>query len=182
MIPVNKWLSLEEFQQTRPDDGQLLWLSEYGSMTELLMLAGLSPLKVKVEFSAHQIPNPEEQLFLKLAQRRWPFVREVMMYVDNEPWIFGRSIIPNDTINGIGGRLKLLGNKPLGKVLFDDKSTERLFIEVAKISKVHYLYPQNFGPEPPDYLWARRSLFCFRRLPIMVQEVFLPNCPFKLPE
>ena len=175
-------MSLQEFQQTRPDDGQYLWLSEYGSMTKLLILAGLSPLKVKVGFSAHQMPNAEEQLFLKLGKRRWPYVREVMMYVDNEPWIFGRSIIPDDTLNGSGGRLKLLGNKPLGKVLFDDKSTERLFIEVAKISKAHYLYPQNVDQDASEYLWARRSLFCFHRLPIMVQEVFLPNCPFQLPD
>ena len=151
-------------------------------MTRLLRLAGLNPLKVKVVLSTHQKPNNEEQSFLSLKQREWPYIREVMMYVDNEPWIFGRSVIPDESVNGSGGRLKLLGNKPLGMILFDDKRTERLSIEVAKISKLHNLFPNTIVNELPEHLWARRSLFKFHKLPIMVQEVFLPKCSFELPK
>ena len=182
VMPVDQWFSLFEFQQTHPDDNQYLWLSEYGSMTSRLMAAGFGSLKVDVVNSAHQIPVKEEQYFLELRQRKRSYIREVIMHVDNKPWMYGRTVIPTTSLCGSLGQLKLLGNKPLGKVLFEDKSTVRLFIEVAKISKAHHLYSKYINNEHSNYLWARRSLFYFHSFPLLVQEVFLPNCPFQLPD
>ena len=100
------------------------------------------------------------------------------MHVDNKPWMFGRTIIPAKTLKGTGGQLKLLGDVPLGKVLFSNKLNPRLFIEVAKITKSHFLYPEFIMNGYDKDLWARRSLFHFQKSPLMVQEVFLPGCPF----
>lgn len=180
-MPVDKWLSMIEFDQTQPDDSLYLWLSEYGSMTRRLIEAGLGSLRVNVISSQHKVPFKEENLFLCLPQRRWSYIREVLMHVDNSPWVYGRTVIPDTTINGGAGQLKLLGEKPLGKVLFDNNKSSRIFIEVAKISSKHQLYPECVDDVIHPYLWARRSLFNFRSSPLLVQEVFLPDCPLQMP-
>ncbi len=180
-MTINKWLSMTEFRKTQPEETQYQWLSEYGSMTRHLLQAGLGSLKVSVMSSQQGTLFKEESLFLDLPQRRWAFVREVMMHVDLSPWMYGRTVIPDKTLNSGAGQLKLLGDSPLGKVLFDNKKSTREFIEIAKISPHHPLFPQSVDEEQYPYLWARRSLFSFNEEPILVQEVFLPDCPLKIP-
>ena len=179
-MPENRWLSLFEFQQTQPDANQLRWLSEHGSMTRQLIAAGTSAVRVDVIAAKHQRAAKEERLFLDLPQYCWPYIREVTMSRDNNPWMYGRTLIPSKTLNGAGGQLKLLGNKPLGKMLFN-KGNSRRFIEIAKISRAHHLFPEFDGVDKAEYLWARRSLFEFQKQPILVQEVFLPKCPLQIP-
>ena len=181
-MPENQWLSMLEFQQTQASETQYLWLAERGSMTRQLMQAGLGRLKVAVLSSAHQMAEKEERLFLNLQQRSWPYIREVIMHVDNEAWMYGRTVIPTAALNGCGGQLRLLGEKPLGQLLFHNKTNARLFIEVAKISKHHYLYPTFMDHLKGQHLWARRSLFQYQNFPLLVQEVFLPNCPLQVPQ
>ncbi|MCP4271672.1 MAG: chorismate lyase [Gammaproteobacteria bacterium] len=180
-MTINKWLSMAEFRKTQPQESQYRWLSEYGSMTLHLLQAGLGSLKVSVMSSQQGALFKEESLFLDLPLRRWAYVREVMMHVDLSPWMYGRTVIPDTTLNGGAGQLKLLGDSPLGKVLFDNKKSTREFIEIAKISAHHHLFPQLVDVEVYPYLWARRSLFSFNEQPILVQEVFLPDCPLKMP-
>lgn len=178
----DKWLSMAEFYKTQPEDSLYRWLSEYGSMTLHLLHVGLGQLKVSVISSQKAALFKEESLFLDLPQRRWAYVREVIMHVDNSPWMYGRTIIPEATFNAGAGQLKLLGDSPLGKVLFDNKKSAREFIEIAKISPEHHLFPQSVDGREHPYLWARRSLFSFNTQPILVQEVFLPECPLKMPD
>jgi len=180
-MTVNKWLSMAEFHKTQPEDSQYRWLSEYGSMTLHLLQAGLGSLKVSVISSQQRALFKEESLFLDLPQRRWAYVREVMMHVALSPWMYGRTVIPDTTLNSGAGQLKLLGDSPLGKVLFDNKKSTREFIEIAKISPLHHLFPQSVDKEQYPYLWARRSLFSFNGQPVLVQEVFLPDCSLKMP-
>ncbi len=180
-MPENKWQSLFEFQQTLPELKQLSWLSEYGSMTRQLIIAGASGIKVDVIAAKHQRVAKEERLFLDLPQNNWSYVREVNMSIANTIWMYGRSVIPSRALQGAGGQLKMLGDKPLGNMLFSHGNSRRL-IEIAKISEDHHLFPAFEGSDAVKYLWARRSLFEFKKQPILVQEVFLPNCPLQIPE
>lgn len=176
-IPLDQWFSLFEFQRIQPDCKQYLWLSEYQSMTKQLTAAAGVPLQVEVLSSINQVPHHEERLFLTIASRKRAYIREVLMYGESSAWMYGRTIIPAATLKNAGAQLKLLGDKPLGKVLFHHNPNARQFIEVARISRQHHLYPQfNFDAEETQ-LWARRSLFLFEGAPLMVQEVFLPSCP-----
>lgn len=177
-MPQDQWLSMLQYQQTQPDLNQYLWMSEYGSMTEKLILAGEVPLQLRVQAASHQRLNREEHQFLDIPYRQRAYVREVIILVDGQPWVFGRTIIPQATLNGTGGRLKLLGERPLGKLLFGNKHNPRLLMEVAKITPAHFLYPESETKGTAEPLWARRSLFSFEDSPLMVQEVFLPDCPF----
>ena len=147
----------------------------------------LLSLTIQVKEARHQPARAEERYFLELPERNWPFVREVLMQVDGRPWLFGRTIVPGETLQHQGRRLKMLKNRPLGEVLFDCEQPSRAFIEVAAINSEHWLYPDDPAllsstDDESRLLWARRSLFYFNGKPLLVQEVFLPSCPFKRPD
>lgn len=174
-MPLNQWLSTEEFQQFADDKQQYSWLLETGSMTLKLTAAGNNPLVVKILSAEHQPIFEQERVLLNCHARRNAFVREVIMQVDEQPWMYGRTVIPDETLKGPGGQLKMLGSKPLGSLLFRNKKNLRVSVEIAKINHQHDLFPE-FMSDIKKELWARRSLFLFEDSPLLVQEVFLPKC------
>jgi chorismate--pyruvate lyase len=178
-MPINQWLSTEEFQPFADNNQHCNWLFDTGSMTQRLTVATNKPLVIKLLSSEHQDISKQEQQLLNSQLKATAFVREVIMQVDGQSWMYGRTVIPDETLKGPGGQLKLLGTKSLGSVLFKNKKNLRLSIEVAKINNQHDLFPQLL-PEVKKgktlELWARRSMFLFEDSPLLVQEVFLPSC------
>jgi len=104
-------------------------------------------------------------------------VREVLLYCDDKPQVFARSLLPLSSLTGAEQELANLGTKSLGQVLFNNPSLERKTIEVAMFddnSTVGKL-AKNLQLEVPHSLWGRRSIFVLDDKPLMVAEVFLPN-------
>ena len=187
----NKWFSLADFQQCLTDSNDnpalYLWLADYGSMTSQLKSLTDSDLNVHVLSPDNLVSTESERAFLNLDIDEKPYIREVIMSVEGKSWLYGRTVIPNQTLQGDGEQLMHLGNQPLGKLLFKQEKHCRQFIEVAKITSNHELYP-SYDKQLDDFsinklsqknqpLWARRSMFSFKDCSLMVQEVFLPNCP-----
>ena len=181
VMPTDQWITLADVQKnltkTEAEMIQYQWLSDQGSMTHRLTEATDFPLTVKVMSSSDQDIDNEERSFLKIVAAQ-SYVREVLMSIDNQPWLYGRTIIPDQTLQGDGSELKLLGDKPLGQLLFKNELNSRQLIEVATITKNHYLYPHFAMDGELQNLWARRSMFLFNGSPLLVQEVFMPSCPF----
>jgi chorismate--pyruvate lyase len=118
------------------------------------------------EFQRVCAPNQQ------LNTKEWQ-VREVILWGDNQPWVFARSIIPqrlceSDFVN--------LNTKPLGQLLFNDKRFKRLPFEVTNmcVSKA-FLADLHISSEMD--LWGRRSAFSFEDIKLTVSEVFLPSSP-----
>jgi len=104
-------------------------------------------------------------------------VREVLLYCDEQPQVFARSLLPLTSLTGDEQQLAHLGSQPLGQVLFNNQQLERQSIEIAQFdlnSSVGSLCKHLTLPIK-DELWGRRSLFVLNNKPIMVAEVFLPN-------
>jgi chorismate lyase len=104
-------------------------------------------------------------------------VREVLLFCDDKPQVFARSLLPLRSLTGNEAQLAKLGEQSLGQVLFNHPELKRKGIEVASFdqqSKVAALanYYQLSVVEP---LWGRRSVFVVNDKPLMVAEVFLPN-------
>ena len=186
IMPKDQWLSLADIKLRLSEaDADLLqyqWLAEYGSMTSCLTEAAGEPLDVEVLSSNEQELSAEEKSFLALNNRNKAYVREVIMSIDDSPWLYGRTVVPHETLKGDGEQLKQLGTKPLGQLLFKNNVSSRLFIEVAVITKNHFLYPDLVSNIQQKHLWARRSMFLFNDSPLMVQEVFMPACAFLQPD
>lgn len=124
-------------------------------------------------------PAYDEACALRLRLQSWAWMREVQLLCDNQPWVFARTLIPASTLRGRGRRLTRLGSRPLGEVLFADHSVRRGPVEVARIGpdqRLHHLAFANCS-EPPDAIWARRSLFWMNSRPLLVCEIFLPDLP-----
>ena len=99
-------------------------------------------------------------------------VREVILIADEQPWVFARSVVPETLTSG---EWKHLGNRPLGKLLFNDARFERGEFEVAKITSEQL---SNLPIEPASHdLYGRRSLFTQQQNKVLVAEVFLPASP-----
>ena len=127
-------------------------------------------------------------------------VREVLLFCDEKPQVFARSLLPLSSLTGTEQALANLGTRSLGQVLFNNPSLERQTIEVAVFdttSPVGKLAKQLSPPEQsslpeqlsfaeplplseqylssPEKLWGRRSIFVLEGKPLMVAEVFLPG-------
>jgi len=152
------------------------WLADKGSMTKNLKQASKQELRVELLQSSEMVPHPSELSVLKLPASTPVYVREVLMSVAEDKWMYGRSVMPLATVSGVGSDLKQLGTEPLGSLLFDKNISERVLMEVALITSEHYLYPKD-ELQKPSTLWARRSIFMFHNQPLLVQEVFLPKSP-----
>jgi chorismate--pyruvate lyase len=108
----------------------------------------------------------------QLNQQEWQ-VREVLLWGDNQPWVFARSIIPqilceSDFVN--------LNTKPLGQLIFNDKRFKRMPFEVTNLCPSKTFLAQLHISSKMD-LWGRRSAFSFEDLKMTVSEVFLPSSP-----
>jgi chorismate--pyruvate lyase len=104
-------------------------------------------------------------------------VREVLLYCDDKPQVFARSLLPLSSLTGDEQALTNLGSQSLGQVLFNNPSLERKVIEVAafdlnsSVGKLAQDLQLNFT----HTLWGRRSIFMLENKPLMVAEVFLPG-------
>lgn len=100
-----------------------------------------------------------EQHLLPADTRYW--LREILLCADGEPWLAGRTVVPETTLTGPELALQKLGTTPLGRYLFTSSTLTRDFIEVGQV----------------DSLWGRRSRLRLGGKPLLLTELFLPASP-----
>ncbi|MGU3415926.1 chorismate lyase [Enterobacteriaceae bacterium C34A] len=101
----------------------------------------------------------QELALLPKESRYW--LREILLCVDGEPWLAGRTVVPESTLNGPELQLQQLGTTPLGRYLFTSSTLTRDFIEIGKDAE----------------LWGRRSRLRLSGKPLLLTELFLPASP-----
>ncbi len=80
------------------------------------------------------------------------------------------------TLTGSAKRLVRMNNRPLGSLLFGQLNAKRKqlrldFVFADEVGLSDFNIPKNFP------LWQRRSLFEIASGPLLISEIFLPNCP-----
>ncbi|OPB29918.1 chorismate lyase [Bartonella sp. WD12.1] len=100
----------------------------------------------------------DEDEHLPDTSRYW--LREIVLMGDNQPWLLGRTVIPQETLND-HNQLTNLGNVPLGRYLFNSKELTRDYIHIGR----------------KDALWARRSRLRLADKPLLLTELFLIASP-----
>lgn len=101
----------------------------------------------------------EERDSLPKEERYW--LREIILCADGEPWLAGRTVVPESTLSGPELALQTLGKTPLGRYLFTSSTLTRDFIEIGR----------------HEQLWGRRSRLRLGGKPLMLTELFLPASP-----
>jgi chorismate--pyruvate lyase len=104
-------------------------------------------------------------------------VREVVLFCDEQPQVFARSLLPLSSLTGDEKKLAKLGSQSLGQVLFNNPKLQRKRIEVSSFDSSSSIFSlvKYFQLPSRQMLWGRRSVFVLDDKPLMVAEVFLPN-------
>ena len=160
-----RWHSIAQMRRSSIPKGIQPWLTTRFSITAKLRQAG--HLRVEVLEDTWQSPSPRERLRLGLKSREMARVRSVILFVDNEPVVYARSIIPARSLKGAWRYLPYLDNRPLGGYVYKSKALRRSQTEVVKL-------PAGLIQNCPEPLWARRSVFMEYGPGILVNEAFYP--------
>lgn len=112
---------------------------------------------------------------LQRPRHQQVLVREVLLCVDDVPWVYGRTVIPIASFSGPLRHLRHLDNRSLGTQLFRYPGLRRDPFQLARIIP-HYHLPEAARQHCPDqaWLWGRRSRFILGERSLLVSEVFLP--------
>ncbi|MFY2739087.1 chorismate lyase [Pseudocitrobacter faecalis] len=141
------------------DAEQLDWLLLEDSMTKRFEQYGVVSVTLIDEGFVTRDAIAEELPLLPDEQRYW--LREILLCVDGEPWLAGRTVVPESTLSGPELALQQLGNTPLGRYLFTSSMLTRDFIEIGCHAD----------------LWGRRSRLRLSGKPLLLTELFLPASP-----
>jgi len=152
------------------------WIFHAASMTKKLQSC-FATFSIKLLKQRWETPWPDECGRLGLPPRRYALIREVILFADNKPRLFGRCVIPAATLTGKESCLYRLGTTPLGKVLFSDPFVRRSEFEIALLTPQQELYQKIERQFSLQYksIWARRSTFYLSGKPLLLTEVFLPG-------
>lgn len=153
------------------------WLIDPRSLTRRVRQACPHAFSLRLLDESWERPLRDEAGELRLGQGRAAFVRQVLLICGELPWVFARSVIPEQTLRGSRRRLTCLGTRPLGAVLFADRSMRRGEVKVAALGTDHPLHrmASTTGEYGDATLWSRRSAFYLEGKPLLVSEVFLPG-------
>ncbi|ELY3086656.1 chorismate lyase [Klebsiella aerogenes] len=136
------------------------WLLLEDSMTKRFEQQGkkVTVTMINEGFVGRDALAGEESLLPEEA-RYW--LREIILCADGEPWLAGRTLVPESTLCGPELALQLLGQTPLGRYLFTSSTLTRDFIEIGRSAQ----------------LWGRRSRLRLSGKPLLLTELFLPASP-----
>lgn len=151
--------------------GLRAWLMDDESLTGKLVALSGGDFRVQVLSQGMARPQWSECRALGMAPRRLALVREVLLYGNDQPWVFARSVIPLCTLTGRLRCLRRLDNRPLGAFLFAQPGLSRGPIAVSCIDHQHRYLPERVQGRRPA--WGRRSVFRVDGKPLLVSEVFL---------
>ncbi|MCZ2204084.1 chorismate lyase [Bartonella sp. A05] len=157
ILPPVKWLS----DRSPPVPANIYdWLMESGSMTRRLeqycVCVSVEPQR---ECFVMRDELKEEAEHLPDSPRYW--LREVILMGDNQRWLLGRTVIPQETLSDHNQALTNLGSIPLGRYLFSNSKLTRDYIHIGR----------------QDTLWARRSRLRLAGKPLLLTELFLAASP-----
>ncbi|MCK5872818.1 MAG: chorismate lyase [Methylococcales bacterium] len=150
------------------------WLFETGSLTQRLRACCNSGIQVKVLFQHWAKPFVKEALTLGLTGHHYALIREVRLESEGQPLIIARTLIPSDALLGAHRRLRDLGARPLGDVLFSDPGLHRQQSDLLLCASSVW-QPYILNEIQADKLWGRRTLYSLGERRMLVAEFFLPE-------
>ncbi|MCB1842265.1 MAG: chorismate lyase [Halioglobus sp.] len=147
------------------------WLLDDGSLTARLTALGKGKFRVQRLSQGWGVPLMSERRLLETPPRQRALVREVALWLGDQPVVYARSVFPVSSLTGSLTHLRRLQNSSLGAILFSDPEMQRSPFELAHMSgDSDYLHPRLRQRAPA---WGRRSRFDIGGKALLVGEVFL---------
>jgi len=167
-----RWFQRRQlFTKHVPADIQA-WLYDPASLTARLKQKCAADFRVEVLSQAIQKPRLDEFKVLGMETGSFALIRQVRLCCGHACWVYARTVIPFSTLKGKHRIYANLGTRPLGAMLFTDRTMQR--DEVMVTSLAGRQLPDGLGLEKDDMVWGRRSVFRVGGKSLLVSEYFLP--------
>ena len=156
---LSSWISEIESLEVRNKE-ILSWLNETGSITSRIKSFSNFRLKL-LRDGPGEVDASEDDLIISNYKEN--NIREVLLYSNEEPLIYAKSIIPLETIR-LG--LDVLGNlkeNPLGDILFSNPEIKKEYVLFSKFESNKKIF------------YGRKGIYTVRGFPFSVCEIFLIN-------
>ncbi len=151
-------------------------LCDRGSLTgRFKQVMGVTPRLTRLK-QGRQFVLANERRILGIKPRNMALVREIKMGKGEQQWLFARTVVPMQTLSGSARRIAMLNDTPIGKILFGRNGAVRKSMSLELTENIPASVFE-LGIEVNHPLWRRRSIFEFSSGPLMVSEIFLPDCP-----
>jgi chorismate--pyruvate lyase len=148
------------------------WLFDPTSLTARLKQKCAADFRVEVLSQTIQKPRLDEFKVLGMGTGSYALVRQVRLCCGHACWVYARTVIPFSTLTGKQRIYANLGTRPLGAMLFADRTMQR--DEVMVTALYGNQLPAGLGLAEDDLVWGRRSVFRVAAKPLLVSEYFLP--------
>ncbi len=140
------------------------WLLEQGSLSVLLE-AHCRDLKVDLVHNKIVKSERLNEQEIALLSHESCLLRKVVLSGDGVPWVLGRTLIPQSSMQDQKHDLTQQGEIPLGFTVFSADKVERDALQVGWVELEQ------------ERLLARRSRLWMNHKPMLVAELFLPQSP-----
>lgn len=156
-------------------DVEKYWLSRPGALTSGLRKVGEFSIKVLNEYLTYVKEDEAYPLNLAINQRVW--VREILMSINGQMAVYARSITELNASRANWQGIRVLNNRPLADILYNDPAISRSSFESTKLNAQLSLHRSltEYPELPHGEFLARRSTFFQNNEGLTVNEVFLPN-------
>lgn len=168
----HRWYLRRQLLAKQPPANVQSWLFDHASLTARLK-RHCDTFEVRVISQRYQRPSLDEQHILGTRPGRHALIRQVCLYCNGNACVYARTVIPASSLTG---RLRIyanLGARPLGAMLFADRTMRRDEVTVSEYD-LHEL-PVHTQAGEVTGCWGRRSVFRVGGKPLLVSEFFLPS-------
>ena len=149
------------------------WLVRTRSLTARLRRGCPDGFAVHLQAQGWRRPALEEARRLGIDPRERAWIREVALCCHGQPLIRARTVLPRRSLGGANARLRRLGARPLGALLFRGRGVSPGPLEVARLRRRDWLVAR-LGAATAG-CWARRVVHTLNGHPLLVTEIFLPE-------
>jgi chorismate--pyruvate lyase len=151
------------------------WLALDGSLTE--RLTRLCGHRLVIEVMAMRVLAvcAEDRRLLGLSVRQRCLERRVLIRCGAGPWVYARTLIPLTSMVGPVRQIKLLGDRPLGTLLFSHAGVRQDPVRVLQLDGVACDAAGDFPQALREQrVWARQTRYFWNAYPLLVSEFFYP--------
>jgi chorismate--pyruvate lyase len=148
------------------------WLFDPASLTARLQQRCAADIRIELLSQAVAKPRLDELKALGMKPGSSALVRQVRLCCSHACWVYARTVIPFSSLKGKQRIYANLGVRPLGAMLFADRTMRRDEVMVTTLNGNQL--PDGLGLNAQDVVWGRRSVFRVGGKPLLVSEYFLP--------